>query len=428
MAKRQLKPFSLNHLNAWRMHRQWLDRPHPGKDIVKLVREVGWIHAPGCSTPYLSLWARMPALRPQSLDRAVFNQRKLIPLETLRGTPMLVPQDQVAIALRVRSRTFTELAEQAQEMIPMSPGEMGRLKDHVLSALESGSKSESEIEGAVPSALVREFPSTLRRIGMTGSVRLAISLLSEEGRIVKVPTVRRLDTDAHGFALLSELLPEVDPYELKPELASAALARVYFKTEGPARIKDFAWWSGLHVTEAMRAVETLRPALAPIQIAGSRDEFLMAESDLDPMAGFKSDSSPVVSFIPYRDIYLKGQREIGSRFLDPEHAHKPFSRIGSRLSTDPLPAILCDGKVIGIWEWNADGAGKVDFLLFDSGTPARVQDLVRKHAARLQAFVSENLGSVQLRSNGFGRGFVTEIHDLKTAWGGEVARTNASTA
>ena len=54
------------------MHRQWLDRPFKGGDLLDLVRSVGWIHSPGCCSPYLSVWARLDKFQPASLDGLVF--------------------------------------------------------------------------------------------------------------------------------------------------------------------------------------------------------------------------------------------------------------------------------------------------------------------------------------------------------------------
>src|SRR6478735_9184433 len=79
------KPVSLQHLNVWRMHRQFLDHPFPSKNISELIHAIGWIYSPGCSTPYLSLWARNASFKAGDLDKLSFDDHKLIQLETLRG-------------------------------------------------------------------------------------------------------------------------------------------------------------------------------------------------------------------------------------------------------------------------------------------------------------------------------------------------------
>src|ERR1043166_3479395 len=91
------RPVPLSHLNRWRMHRQFLDHPFPSKSLLDLIKSVGWIYSPGCSTPYLSVWARMSSFKAEDLHKLVFDEHKVIQLETLRGCTMLVPRDQTNI-------------------------------------------------------------------------------------------------------------------------------------------------------------------------------------------------------------------------------------------------------------------------------------------------------------------------------------------
>src|SRR5258705_3722294 len=133
------KPISIQRLNSWRMRRQSLDKPFASKNILDLIRSVGWIYSPGCSTPYLALWARLNSFKTEDLNRLVFDERKIVQLETLRGCTMLVPRDQAAVALRIRTRTFTELAKQARQQMPVTQVEMEKLNTSILRTLETGS-------------------------------------------------------------------------------------------------------------------------------------------------------------------------------------------------------------------------------------------------------------------------------------------------
>jgi len=164
------KPISLEKINSWRMHRQYLDRPYPSKSILDVVKSMGWLYSPGCSTPYLALWSRMSNFRTEDLNKLVFDEQKLIQLETLRGTTMLVPREQAVVALRIRSRTFTELAKQARQQMPITEPEMEKLKSAVLKVLEKNSKTMEQIIHAAPPNLIRDFPADLKRIGLTNSL------------------------------------------------------------------------------------------------------------------------------------------------------------------------------------------------------------------------------------------------------------------
>ena len=408
------KPVPISHLNAWRMQRQFLDRPFGSKNIVDLIKSTGWIYSPGCSTPYLSLWARMSPFRAEDLNRLVFDDHKLLQLETLRGCTMLVPRDQANIALRIRTRTFTELSKQARQQMPITDAEMEKLKGAILKSLHSGPKTSEQLQQMLPPDLIRDFGADLKRIGLTNSLSLGINLLKEEGKVLKQQSKRRLDIMDYSFVLTSSILPEADPFSLRLEEACAQLANQYFKAEAPARAKDFAWWAGINVTDAIRGGGEIKPKLVPVSVEGTADEFLISESELDDFFAFEPQDF-VINFIPYRDTYLKGQREILNRFISSEHADKPFSRWKGKLINDPLATIIVNGRVVGVWEWSEDG-DDIDLLLFDSIAKS-AERAIHKRASELAGFIRSNLGEVRLQGVDYGPHQTTGIHDLKAFWG-----------
>jgi hypothetical protein len=356
----------------------------------------------------------MGSFKTEDLNRLVFAERKLVQLETLRGCTMLVPREQAAVALRIRSRTFTELAKQARQQITFSDADMEKLKTAILKTLAGGTQSMEELLKGVPRPLVREFEPELKRIGFTNSLSLAVNLLKEEGRIIKIQSRRRLDATDYSYILLSDLLPDVDPFAMRNEEACMRLAKLYFRAEAPARVRDFAWWAGINVTEAMKGVEELKPRLVPVSVEGTKDEYFINESDIEDLYSFTPDET-AVNFIPYRDTFLKGQREIVDRFLEPEHGDKPFSRWKGKLINDPLATIIHNGRVVGVWEWN-ESKKDVDIILFS--TPAKsVEKAIRKRATELASFIRGNLGEIRLQGLDYGPHQMTCIHDLKVFWG-----------
>ena len=408
------KQISVDQINSWRMHRQYLDRPFPNKNIADLLKSVGWLYSPGCSTPYLALWARMPSFKSAELNKMVFDSAKLVQLETLRGCTMLVPRDQADIAMRVRTRTFTELAKQARAQMPVTDAEMEKLKIEVVRVVHGSAKTMEQILKGVPSSLVRDFGSDLKRIGLTNSLSLAVNLVREEGKILKTQTRKRLDSTEYSYVLMQTLLPDVDPFNLRFEEACVRLASQYFHAEAPARIRDFAWWAGINVTDAMKAIAEIKPKLIPIAVEGTKDEYLISEQDRDEFLDFDPDPD-AVNFIPYRDTFLKGQREIVDRFLSHEHGDKPFSRWKGKLINDPLATIVRDGRVIGVWEWNEDKE-VVEYLLFDTSTSKPVEKVVKKRASELGSFI-RNMDEIRPHSLDYGPHQMTCIHDLKAFWG-----------
>src|SRR5512140_3519393 len=67
-------------------------------------------------------------------------------------------------------------------------------------------------------------------------------------------------------ALLAERAPR--GRELQRDEALAALARRYFTGHGPATLRDFAWWSGLTITDAKMGVKLAGASLNHEDIDG----------------------------------------------------------------------------------------------------------------------------------------------------------------
>src|SRR3954453_1696849 len=68
------------------------------------------------------------------------------------------------------------------------------------------------------------------------------------------------------YALLDERVPP--RRMLERDEALAALAGRYFNSHGPALPHDFAWWSGLTVSDARRGIESASPRLGSTTVDG----------------------------------------------------------------------------------------------------------------------------------------------------------------
>src|SRR5262249_38080780 len=188
----------------------------------------------------------------------------------------------------------------ARQQMPLSDADMEKLKTAILNALHTAPKTAEQLQRAIPANLVKDFGPELKRIGLTNSLALGINLLKEEGKVLKQQYNKRLDSTEYGFVLTSSLLPDSDPFNLRLEEACAQLATQYFRAEAPARVKDFAWWAGINVTDAIKGAAEVKPKLVPVEVEGTKDEFLISESDLETFLNFKPPDA-ALSFIPYRD-------------------------------------------------------------------------------------------------------------------------------
>lgn len=157
------------------------------------------------------------------------------------------------------------------------------------------------------------------------------------------------------FALLADWIPR--SRELAGDEALAELARRYMTSHGPASLEDFAWWTGMNLTDARHAL-----ALAKLEVPPSRSRAALG-----------------VQLLPAYDEYTVAYRD-RSAFLDPGDHKRAKHGIFA-------PIVLVDGKIAGTWgRTTKKSAVAVAVTLWRPTTPA-VQRGLAAAVARYGAFV-----------------------------------------
>jgi len=178
----------------------------------------------------------------------------------------------------------------------------------------------------------------------------------------------------HTYALLDERVPAAA--NIPREEALSMLARKYFGSHSPASAEDFAWWSGLTITEAKKAIQSIGRELIANRYEGGKlyvHELCIRENAPDGE----------VHLLPPYDEYLISYTD-RSHVLDPEHAPKAHNNFGTF-----QPVIFQNGKIVGNWKKKAEKGGiEIEPTPFDSKT--KIDSRKFKAAAdRYQTFLKE---------------------------------------
>jgi hypothetical protein len=181
----------------------------------------------------------------------------------------------------------------------------------------------------------RELGIHLQRAGLpNSSMALAhIAMYAElEGVICSGPRRGKQST----YALLADRAPASPP--LSRDEALAELTRRYFRSHGPATIRDFVWWSGLTAADARRG------------LAMNRSQ----AHDLDGLtywtvgaAGRRPRRDTAVHLLPVYDEYLVAYR-------DHQAVPRPPYLLGGFQH-----ALVVGGHVAGTWRTSPDTRGLV---------------------------------------------------------------------
>lgn len=172
-----------------------------------------------------------------------------------------------------------------------------------------------------------------------------------------------------SYSLVTDKLKNLT--SLPHEEALATLARKYFQSHGPASFEDYAWWSGLNISDCREGLHSIQSELIEERWRGI-SYFRHQDSRA---RGFRRGT---VILLPPYDEYLIGYK---SRHIaaHPDHMHRVHSGNGIF-----WPIILLDGEVIGNW---SAASGKIKTEIFNPDASLDMKALAEE-IARYQKFIS----------------------------------------
>jgi hypothetical protein len=121
------------------------------------------------------------------------------------------------------------------------------------------------------------------------------------------------------------------------EEALAELTKRYFQSHGPSLPRDFAWWSGLSVSDAKLGIELAKGHLASDVAEGKTYWFAPSRSTARP-------KNPIIHLLPNYDEYLIAHKDRSVSF--------DARLVRARRFRDNVLAnhiIVLNGKVVGGW-------------------------------------------------------------------------------
>jgi hypothetical protein len=162
----------------------------------------------------------------------------------------------------------------------------------------------------------------------------------------------------HTWALLEERAPKAR--RLQPDEAVAELTLRYFKSHGPAQLLDFAWWSGLTLSDARKGIAAAGKALEHQAIDGKEYWF-------DAQTGHVKDPAGVAHLLPNWDEYTVAYRD-RSEVMHAARLHDSFFTLSN--------VVTIGGKIRGGWRRTlGQKAVRVEIDALDKLEPAEKASL-----------------------------------------------------
>lgn len=176
------------------------------------------------------------------------------------------------------------------------------------------------------------------------------------------------------FTLLEELAPRKET--ISKEEALERLARRFFTSHAPATIQDFAWWSGLSLTECKQAIDMIKNDFISETIDGR--SFLM-KNDTQTR---QRDKDSALLLPPFDELVVSYKDR--SDMIGDEHYSKVMTKNGLF-----SPTLMLNGRIIGSWKKTVlKGKPKIELSFFEK-TSKKTEQLFEPEIKRIENFYSD---------------------------------------
>lgn len=288
---------------------------------------VGWMGAMQAQDYNMAKWAiglRLPGTTDTVIENA-FNKGEILRIHVLRPTWHFVSADDIYWMLQLSAPHMNLAMKSRHKRLGLNERIFSKSNSIIREALASGRH------------LTRpEIMSELNKNKIETHDLKSIHLMyhAELNGIVCSGTRRG---NEHTYTLLDKRIKKEK--SITREEALAKLAERYFTGHCPATLEDFTWWSGLPAKDARQALEIIKNKFIPETIQ-SKIYWLPASFSIPA----KSKSS--FYLLPAFDEYIISYKD-RTAAIEAQHQPKAFSNNGIF-----WPAIIMNGKVIGLWKRN----------------------------------------------------------------------------
>lgn len=344
---------------------------------VEAAASVVGLHGTDPASVYLAVAARMPSALPATIERALYDDRRLVRLLGMRRTMFVVPLD---LAPVVQAGATRAIAVQQRRRTEQLIGQSGFCDDPetwfkeveeatVRVLAEHGAGTAAELSVHEPRLREQIRLAEGKSYAASQSVVTRVLLqLAADGRVIRGRPRGSWISSQYRWAPIEDWL-EGGIDELETPAAQAELAHRWLRSFGPGTAADLKWWTGWTMAETKRALA----AAGAVEVELDGATGLVLPGDEEPA----TNPGPWVALLPALDPTVMGWA--GRDWYLGGHGRALFDRNGNA-----GPTIWSDGRVVGGWAQRKDG--EIAWrLLEDVGADA--QQTVAEAAERLRTWI-----------------------------------------
>jgi hypothetical protein len=302
---------------------------------LKVITHMGAIQAQDFGMARKAILLRGSGITEEAIVKAM-DKGKLIRTHVLRPTWHITSANRITGLLKLTAPGILKSMATRHKGLGLDDRILKKALHIIRKSLDKSERSREDIM------------SDLHRSGIRTNENRASHLLivAELERIICSGTVKG---NRHSYDLYERRIKAVRPFNRENELKK--LAETYYKSRGPATIADFAWWSGLSVSDARSGWNAIKDKAEVITNFGT--EYLWLPGRKDDVQNING-----LLLLPAYDEWLLSYKDRSATIALKDHAGAVSSNGIFR------PMILRNGKVIGTWKIQAENKKKLECSFF----------------------------------------------------------------
>lgn len=343
-----------------------LNQQLAGKKITKPQELVSWMGAIQAQDYAMAKWAialRLPGSDDAMIEKS-FNEGKILRTHVLRPTwHFVTPQDIRWMLDLTAPRILSSLAHNDRHL-SLDKKVLKKTNDVLGKALEDGKQlTREEVRSALQNA----------KIDTSG---LRFIHLLEHAELDRVICSGAKIGNQFTYALFDKRASEKT---LGRDEALAELSKRFFTSRGPASIYDFAWWSGLSLTDSKKGIEMVKKKFRKESIGGKEFFFRVPST-------FKNEIAESALLLPNYDEYVISYKD-RTEAIDKKYLAVILKERNAVFTN----SILINGRIEGIWQRTIKNNSVAVKTTFFSRISKAKQKLVSRATDRYGHFLGKSM-------------------------------------
>jgi hypothetical protein len=342
---------------------------------AQLLQEIFALQAQDYPAALLSLWARHNSLRSAAIRNALYQERTIVRVWTLRGTLHLVTREDAAWLLPLLGPRFIQSDRRRFTQLGWDEERYTRALHLLVGALQD--------RGPLLRAQITDL---LRSNDLPSQGQAPVHFLYRaalEGVICEGPEIN----GKPAFTLFEDWIG--NPHRMDRQDALKELVLRYLDGHGPASAEDFTNWSGLKTSDIREVWRSVGEQAAEVDVDGK--PALVPQkllSSLDKLQG----KSPGVRLLPRFDTLMLSYAD--RKWIVDAAYDKSIRPGGGMISA----TVLVDGKIQGTWSTQRRKGILEVLIQFFQDQPSRVKEELKAQVSSLGRFLQAETAAKMIKS------------------------------